>query len=138
MFDSLENRFGLRFPYPEGFCNPRSLLDILCDPINREKGVIHALNQRIDLVKSIVAAVFLLHAADLVHKQIRPDNIIIFERQPMQITGANDKEPASSEEVENTYPQRQTYPHYLGRPFLVGFDCVRKADARSLMLKVED
>ena len=138
LFDSLENRFELRFPYPEGFCNPRSLLDILCGPINREKGVIHALNQRIDLVKSIVTAVFLLHAADLVHKQIQPDNIIIFQRQPKQLADTINKEHATPENMENTYSYRQTYPHCLGRPFLVGSDCVRKADAGSLMLKTED
>lgn len=56
-------------------------MDILCDPINREKGIIDPLNQRIDLAKSIVSAVFQCHAADFVHK-LRSGNIIIFERRP--------------------------------------------------------
>lgn len=135
LFDSLENRFELHFPYPDGYEKPRSLLDILCDPINRERGIIHPLNQRIDLAKSIVSAVFLLHAADFVHKQIRSDNIIIFERRP--------EDPVRVESIGRTstdsaQQHRQWYPYRLGRPFLVGFDSSRKADAHSLMVKVEE
>lgn len=135
VFDSLENRFELHFPYPDGYDKPRSLLDILCDPINKEKGVIHPLNQRIALAKSIVSAVFLLHAADYVHKQIRSDNIIIFERHSEDSVRV---EPIGRPSTDSAHQQRQRYPYHLGRPFLVGFDSSRKADAHSLMLKVEE
>lgn len=135
LFDSLNNRYELHFPYPDGYVRPRSLLDILCDPINREKGPIHPLNQRIDLARSIVSAVFLLHAAGFVHKQIRADNIIMFKRCPEDsIKSESVREPST----KSAHLQRQTYPHRLGQPFLVGFDSSRKADARSSMLPVKE
>ncbi|KAI0540438.1 serine/threonine protein kinase [Xylaria digitata] len=127
LWDSLSNRFELKFPFPEGLSKPRTLLDLLQDPENRRSGVKHPLNQRVSLAKRIVKAVFVLHAAGFVHKQIRPDNVVIFERvsthNPTGTQGA---------------AERTKYPYALGEPFLVGFDSVRKVDAASLMLPVED
>lgn len=71
VFDPLESKFELHYPHPDGEDKSRSLLNILCDRINREKSTIHPMNERMDLVKSIMSAVFLLHAADFVHKQTR-------------------------------------------------------------------
>ncbi|TGJ76810.1 hypothetical protein E0Z10_g10829 [Xylaria hypoxylon] len=127
LWDSLSNRFELRFPFPPGLTKPRTLLDLLQDPENRRSGVKHPLNQRISLAKRIVKAVFVLHAAGFVHKQIRPDNVVIFDR----ISTRTPIEAHSSAE-------RTKYPYALGEPFLVGFDSARKVDAASLMLSVED
>ncbi|KAJ4245101.1 hypothetical protein NW757_010111 [Fusarium falciforme] len=89
-------------------------------------GIKHPLNQRIALAKSIVMAVFVLHSASLVHKQIRPDNVVIFENSPLP-TG-----------TQRDTTERQRYSYVLGKPFLVGFDNVRNVDAASLLLPVED
>ncbi|KAJ4177502.1 hypothetical protein NW755_013810 [Fusarium falciforme] len=89
-------------------------------------GIKHPLNQRIALAKSIVMAVFVLHSASLVHKQIRPDNVVIFENSPLP-TG-----------TQRDTTERQRYPYVLGKPFVVGFDNVRNVDAASLLLPVED
>ncbi|KLU85765.1 hypothetical protein MAPG_04785 [Magnaporthiopsis poae ATCC 64411] len=115
-YDQLQNRFELHFPFPQGLTNPRTLSDLLSDPSNPQ--VKHPLNQRISLAKSIVTAVFVLHSAGFVHKQIRPDNVVVFERKDR--------------------PEAQRWPYAIGTPFLVGFDNVRKVDAASLMLPVED
>ncbi|KAF2965352.1 hypothetical protein GQX73_g8233 [Xylaria multiplex] len=123
LLDSLSNRFELRFPFPEGLSKPRTLLDLFLDPESRRSTVKHPLNQRITLAKRIVKAVFVLHAAGFVHKQIRPDNVVIFERDSSETQGA---------------AERTKYPYALGEPFLVGFDSTRKVDAASLMQPVED
>ncbi|KAM0438982.1 hypothetical protein ACHAPT_001743 [Fusarium lateritium] len=129
LWDSLKCRFELQFPVPSGLQNPRTLLDLLTDSSSRRFGIKHPLNQRIALAKSIVMAVFVLHSASLVHKQIRPDNVVIFENSPF---------PTSNPGTEKDPPERQSYPYVLGKPFLVGFDNVRKVDAASLLLPVED
>ena len=122
--DVYKNRFELHFSVPEGFANPRSLLDVFRDPSTRQgRGAKHSLDQRVDLAKGIVSALFVLHSADLVHKQVRPDNIIIFE--------------STSPDGSET-PSSQRYPYTIGRPFLVGFDSARRVDAASHMLRVEE
>lgn len=66
--------------------------------------------------------VLVLHSASLVHKQIRPDNVVIFENSPLS---------TSNPGIQKSPTQRQGYPYNLGKPFLVGFDSVRKVDAAS-------
>jgi serine/threonine protein kinase len=63
-----------------------------------------------------------MHTCDFVHKNIRPDNVLIF----------TDDVPPGEDSAEYTYPR------VIGEPFLVGFDNVRKAIAASNMIKVED
>ncbi|KAM0340368.1 hypothetical protein ACHAPU_010504 [Fusarium lateritium] len=130
LWDSLECRFELHFPLPEGLGNPRSLLNLLLDPINKKSGAKHPLNHRIALAKSLVVAIFILHSANFVHKQIRPDTIIILDQMPSI--------ELSVSAVGATDPAKLTYPYAISNPFLVGFDNVRKVDAASLMLPVEE
>lgn len=132
LWDELKCRFELHFPEPPGLCNPRTLLSLLSDPSNKQEGVRHALNQRVALAKSIVTAVFFLHAANYVHKQIRPDNVLVFEDD------LTESVPTNSSRDSQAPTNQLVYPYVLGKPFLVGFDNVRKVDAASLMLPVED
>ncbi|EXM03468.1 hypothetical protein NOF04DRAFT_21383 [Fusarium oxysporum II5] len=127
LWDSLECRFELHFPITENMENPRSLLNLLLDPMNKKARAKHPLNHRITLAKSVVVAIFILHSAGFVHKQIRPDNIVIF-----------DKAPDTSLSTGTVDPAKQIYPYSIGTPFLVGFDNVRKVDAASLMLPIEE
>ncbi|KAJ3568321.1 hypothetical protein NPX13_g6460 [Xylaria arbuscula] len=120
LWEKRSNRFELCFPFPAGLEKPRTLLDILMNPETRRTGVKHPLNQRFSLAKRIVHAVFVLHAAGFVHKQIRPDNVLIFDH-----TAPN---------TSSTEEERKQYPYSLGEPFLIGFDSARKVDATSLML----
>jgi hypothetical protein len=108
------NRFALHFAYPEHQSNPRSLQSLLMDEQNQKIDLVHSMSGRLRLAKSLVAAVFYVHASGFVHKQINSTNIIVFED-----------------------PSRP-FPHHIGRPYLAGFDAVRKADAASIRIRVED
>ncbi|KAH6960278.1 hypothetical protein DER45DRAFT_557374 [Fusarium avenaceum] len=128
--EPLECRLELHFPLPEGLQNPRSLLNLLLDPVNKQAGAKHPLNHRIALAKSVVVAVLILHLAGFVHKQIRPDNIIILDQVPSTQSNVSAGDAAD--------PTKLTYPYIISKPFLVGFDNVRKVDAASLMLPDEE
>ncbi|KAF8539318.1 hypothetical protein BDD12DRAFT_882701 [Trichophaea hybrida] len=119
--DVLQNRFELHFRIPAGKENPRSLRDILLDPINRDRGIAHSLDERINLAKKIASAVFYVHSADFVHKNVRTDNIIILE----PIT-----------DPESPSKKYRQFPRAIGEPYLVGYDGVRKVDAETKRLPV--
>jgi hypothetical protein len=100
----------LIFPLPSGMRNPRTLRDLLSSPENAQ-GVRHSLTCRVELAIRLATAVLYVHAAKLVHKNIRPENIILLE-------------PHSND------PKLQ-FPYSLGTSFLMGFDFVRKEDETS-------
>ncbi|KAF2686418.1 serine/threonine protein kinase [Lentithecium fluviatile CBS 122367] len=124
-YQALSNRFELHYTLPPDYHNPRSLLDLLTSPETRRDGPNHPLNHRIDLAKQIATALFVLHSADMVHKQIRPDNILIFEKKP-------------NSSLSTSEQKRKSYPYTVGEPFLVGFDAVRKVDVKSQMAFVDE
>ncbi|RDW56453.1 hypothetical protein BP6252_14155 [Coleophoma cylindrospora] len=101
----LENYFQLVYNYPSGFKNPRSLRDLLLDE-NNKKGPLHSISNRFEFAKQLARAVLYVHSTGYVHKSIRPDTILIFE-------------------LENADSARR-YPRYFGRPYLLGFDQLRK------------
>jgi serine/threonine protein kinase len=80
------------------------------------------MSDRINQTRKLASAVLYLHSCDFVHKNIRPDNILIFD--PIALV--------------STDPKNITYPYAVGEPYLVGFDSVRKADAHSSMIRVEE
>ena len=121
--DPLNSRFALHFPYPAGGKNPRSLRNLLTDPRNKERGLVHPINDRINLACKIASAVLYVHSCDLVHKNIRPANILIFE-------------PDADPNVEAA--KFAQYPYAVGEPYLVGFEGIRKAEAASQRLEVKD
>jgi hypothetical protein len=108
------NRFALHFAYPEHRSNPRSLQSLMMDEQNRRIGLVHSMSDRLRLAKSLAAAVFYVHAGGFVHKQINSTNVIVFE--------------------DPSHP----FPYHIGQPYLAGFDAVRKADAASVLFRVED
>jgi serine/threonine protein kinase len=87
--------------------NPRTLRELLSSSDN-DQGARHSLTCRVELAIRLATAVLYVHTAKLVHKNIRPENIILFEPQ--------DADPKSK------------FPHSLGTSFLMGFDFVRKED----------
>ena len=110
-------RCELVFPLPQGMENPRTLRDLLTSPENAQ-GVRHSLTCRIQLAIRLATAVLYVHAAKLVHKNIRPENILLLETQ-----GDN--------------PMLK-FPHALGTSFLIGFDIIRKEDQASGRIGDED
>lgn len=79
--DHLAKTFALQFRFPPQKTNPHSLRALLADPCNERLGKKHSLSDRVNLAQSIAAAVLYVHSSGFVHKNIRPDNIIIFEPQ---------------------------------------------------------
>lgn len=120
--EPIEWRFALHFEYPAGKVNPRTLHRLLTDPANSSPGIRHSKTDRIVLARRLASAVLYLHSANFVHKNIRPSNILVFDNM-------------SPEGVDG---KASTYPNFVGEPYLFGFDAVRKADARSSMIRVEE
>jgi hypothetical protein len=103
-------RCELVFPLPQGMGNPRTLRDLLSSPENAQ-GVRHSLTHRVLLAVRLSTAVLYVHGANLVHKNIRPENILLLE-------------PVGDD-------PKLKFPHSLGTSFLMGFDFVRKEDEAS-------
>jgi hypothetical protein len=79
---------------------PHSLRSLLLD--QRTK---YPLNERFDLAVSLARSIVFLHSSRFVHKNISPENIIVFQRSPDE----------------------------LGTPFLVGFERFRFAEGQTVM-----
>ncbi|KAF2263897.1 hypothetical protein CC78DRAFT_496085 [Lojkania enalia] len=104
-------RFLLVFSIPDKLVNPRSLREVLLD--KDFKGQIkHPLNERVNLAKQLARAVLHVHSKNHVHKNIRPETILLFDDAP-QYQGECTK----------------AFPVSLGTAFLTGFERVRKDEA---------
>lgn len=66
--------FEFVFDVPQHLKNPRSLRDILLSPDPQVP-----LNELLAQAKSLARSVFFIHTARFVHKNIRPENILVFE-----------------------------------------------------------
>ena len=62
------------FDVPQHLIKPRSLCDILLSPNPQAP-----LNELLVQAKSLARSVFFIHTARFVHKNIRPENILVFE-----------------------------------------------------------
>lgn len=67
-------QFEIVFDVPQHLINPRSLRDILLSPNPQAP-----LNELLAQAKSLARSVFFIHTARFVHKNIRPENILVFE-----------------------------------------------------------
>ena len=87
---------------------------LLADPRNKGRtvGKVRSLTDRINVTKAIAAAVLNVHSSELVHKNIRPESIILFGPDTSDLAGEQAK--------------RHHFPCALGKPYLVGFEETRK------------
>jgi serine/threonine protein kinase len=90
-------QFQFVFAIPPGLFNPRTLRDLLL------QGATYPLDQRFQLAKKLARSVTFVHTYGFVHKNIRPDTIVVF----------------------------QNHWSVLGHSFLVGFERFRPAVAGS-------
>lgn len=102
--------FRLVFKFPENRAAPRSLRDILLDPINIPVPPIPR-NYRFILPRRLAEAVYHVHQQNLVHKCIRPESILLFEPE------------------EDTPETR--YPKVIGLPVLTDWQHARKINYAS-------
>jgi len=95
-------RFDIMLKFPYGMGSPRTLRDLLLDSKLPEPSI----NTRLALCKQIAAAALYIHASSLVHKSIRPEDILLLRQIPPP------PKPASEAELES--------------PFFVDFENIQK------------
>lgn len=100
------------FDVPKGLENPRSLRNLLIS-LNLGFGR-HPINERVQLAKRLARTVFFVHSANFVHKNFRPETIILFDHRDKL--------------------QDQSLPCDIGFPFLVGFQKIRMAGGPTVRL----
>ena len=110
--------FRYIFAFPDKFLNPRSLRDVLLDPVNRPTPPIPR-NFRFVLPRKLAESLYQVHRQNLVHKCIRPESILLFE-------------PAPGDSRETKYPK------VIGKPFLVDWKHVRKTVEVSMRQGYDD
>jgi hypothetical protein len=106
-------RFELIFPLPAGSAQPRTLRDILLGDDSR-LGVPFSLTWRLELATRLATAIMYVHTSGLVHKNIRPENLILVGD-------------ASMSQDDNRPTQAKT----AGKLYLIGFEFARKEDEAS-------
>jgi hypothetical protein len=105
--------------------DPRSLRALLADERNKRLGKKHSISDRVRLAQRVATAVLYVHSCGFVHKNIRPDNIIVFS------DAAFAAGPADAQTAAEVAAQRHLlrFPYKLGRPFLAGYDGIREEQA---------
>jgi len=93
--DKRHNEFGIIFRMPSSMSEPETLRAKIM-----ARDTIHSLSDRFRLATQLARAVFSVHTFDMVHKSIRPENIILFR------------------DLEST----------LGSAFLLGFGSLRREE----------
>ncbi|KAF8459750.1 hypothetical protein BDZ91DRAFT_741417 [Kalaharituber pfeilii] len=114
IYNSDKHRFEMFYQIPTLYgpkTVPRTLRSILTAKENK-LGAFHSINDRFRLATQLAQAVLYVHTAKLVHKNIRPETILIMEPSP-------DAE------------KKTRYPYSIGTPVLFGFSKVREIQAES-------
>lgn len=106
------SKLEMVFDVPSELENPRSLRNLLIS-LNLGNGG-HPINARIQLAKRLARTVFFVHSAEFVHKNFRPETIILFDHRDRL--------------------KDQTLSREIGFPFLVGFQKIRLASGATAYL----
>lgn len=104
-------QMSILFSVPEGLDTPRSFRRVLINQTPSD------LNQRIDLAKRLSNAVSFVHTSGFVHKNVRPETILLFS-----VSDRNN----GNNNINGTSSQ-------LGHAFLVGFSEFRLAEGQSYL-----
>ncbi|KAF3916852.1 hypothetical protein ABW20_dc0109835 [Dactylellina cionopaga] len=100
-------QYQMILSFPAGMSSPRSLRDVLLDAsISRP-----CIGSRVQLGQAIATAVLYTHTSGLVHKSLRPENILLFQSEYQAAV--------EDDEFESSTPS-------LGTPFLTGFGSARE------------
>lgn len=100
------SKLEMVFDVPDELENPRSLRTLLIS-LDLGHGQ-HPINARIQLAKRLARTVFFVHSANFVHKNFRPETIILFDHR---------------DRFDDHRLSRE-----IGFPFLVGFQKIRLAN----------
>lgn len=121
--DEEKHHFELVFRIPDHLTKPRSLRAVLTDKEFKDR-VLHPLDERLSLVKQLARAVLHVLSKNHVHKNIRPETILLFE-----VSSPNRSGPPQSP------GNAKAFPISLGEAFLTGFERVRKDDADTVLMQ---
>jgi len=120
-YRELENNgLELVFELSEFYNHPQTLSDIIAGDIGKGYAGGRLLDHRLRLGREISEAVLSVHTAKLVHKNIRPETILIFQSRSV---ATNSTSSASVHEISPSLD-----PVGLGIPFLTNWKMVRKVD----------
>jgi hypothetical protein len=97
--------FQLLYECPAGHINPRTLRNLLVEP-GQSVAYRHSLTDRFELAKQISKAILFVHVTENVHKNLRPETVLIFER----------------EGVEDS----KRFPYTIGNAYVVGLERLRQ------------
>lgn len=105
------DRYEFVFEMPQGLQEPRSLRDLLANAPP-------TLNVKLEIAKQLANSVLYLHATGFVHKNIRPETILIFDRGTAKasfLVGFEDFRGAEDDTfmIGDSLPERELYRHPL-------------------------
>lgn len=103
------DRYEFAFEIPRGLQDPRSLRDLLTS-------YQPTLNVRLDIAKQLANSVLYLHAAGFVHKNVRPETILVFDRGETKVSylaGFENFRGVTDEtfKLGDAVPERELYRH---------------------------
>ncbi len=105
IFNDAGNQYELILCTPPIISRPRSLRELLRSGEPR-----HSISDRIALARKLALSLYYIHAFDYIHKQIRPENILILEES-----------------------EDKRFPHHVGNPLIIhfgGFRSISEVSAR--------
>ncbi|PYH41659.1 uncharacterized protein BP01DRAFT_360146 [Aspergillus saccharolyticus JOP 1030-1] len=116
-------QFYLLFEIPPGLSSPRTLRDHLLALAPNP-----SLTQRVQLAKQLARSVMFVHAAGFVHKNIRPETVLIFENKA---TPSHPEPTLPPPTPDHHNPNMRTQSDRLGPSFLIGFERFRRAEGHT-------
>ena len=108
IFNDAGNQYELILCTPPIISRPRSLRDLLKRGEPR-----HSISDRVILARKLALSLYYIHAFDYVHKQIRPENILIIEES-----------------------EDKTFPRHIGNPLIIHFGGSR--NVREISARIGD
>ncbi|KAI1733982.1 hypothetical protein F4680DRAFT_439678 [Xylaria scruposa] len=110
----------LVFQVPNGYDAAHTLRQLLIEGRSgRNKDILAPWDYRFRLSRELVIAVYSTNAAKYVHKNLRPDNIVVFSKTKMQDTKSQTSDSASSRNDEFPF-------NNLGSAYIMGWRRLRK------------
>jgi hypothetical protein len=110
-----KQRYELQYDMPNGIDSPK--VRTLRSMFRKDRPPAHPLHQRYRLANNIAKAILFIHCHSYVHKQIQPENILLF------YPGQSDKNVMMGQ---------------LPKPFLLGFGAARSLEATSELVGTDE
>jgi len=119
-FTESKRTFDMVFDYPTHLDSPRTLRTILLHDLKSRAR--HSLDQRFTLAREIATGLFYLHAARFVHKNLRPEVVVLFHNTRQQV-------------ADPAHDDKESYDNLrvLGEAYITGFTELRDVDGHTIL-----